>query len=80
MRTNFKNVKGIGTMKKVIFGSALFIGGILLLGIFQMPNLTTPLGELVRLGGFVWFFTNILIFALIITGLILGIKGLKENE
>jgi len=67
-------------MKKVVFGSALFIGGILFLLILQMPNLATPLGIFASQGGWLWFFINVIVFGIIIAGLVLGIKGLKGKD
>ncbi|MCL2203105.1 MAG: hypothetical protein FWB88_04110 [Defluviitaleaceae bacterium] len=67
-------------MKKVIFGSALFIGGIIFLLILQMPYLKSPLGIFAAQGGWLWFFMNVIVFGIIIAGLVLGIKGVREKD
>ena len=58
-------------MKKVIFGSALFIGGILLL--FLLVFAEPPVPDLII------YFLYILDFALICAGFIIGLKGIKEK-
>ena len=64
-------------MKKVVFGSALFIGGILALGIVSMPYWL--FAHLTRYGFFNMLF-YVLPFVIMATGLIIGIKGLKEDN
>jgi hypothetical protein len=60
-------------MKKVVFGSAVFIGGILLLCLMVFSN-AYFLNDIVNCGA------HILIFTLIIAGFIIGLNGLMEDK
>ena len=72
-----QTVKEIDTMKKVVFGSSLFIGGMLSLMIVSMPYWW--FAHLTRYTFFNFLF-SILPFAIMAIGLFVGIKGLKEKE